>query len=288
MAAIKPEFAERPWVETATILRAEVGSGVHGVATAGTDDRDEMAICIEPIDEAYGIGVPFEQHIYRTAAVREGKSDARSQPGDLDLTIYSLRKWLRLALHGNPSVIVLLFTPTVVLENATGYSLRHDMGPHFASRQAGKRFLGYLQGQRQKLLGERGQKNVNRPELVEKFGYDTKYAGHMLRLGYQGIEYMRTGRLTLPMAEPYRSRVLDVRQGRVSQADVVAETLGVEDTLKELQDSSPLPLVPNTAAVNEWMLDRYLEWWKAGWGHDRYLQTLKRMGRDDMIERYSL
>jgi len=54
---------------------------------------------------------PFEQFIYRSAAEREGRADARSTGGDLDLTICGLRKWTRLALKGNPTVLLLLFTP---------------------------------------------------------------------------------------------------------------------------------------------------------------------------------
>src|SRR4051812_15839533 len=99
-------MSDRSWVENSTILRCEVGSGVHGIASAGTDDRDEMGVCLEPYALACGIRETFEQHIYRTAAVRECKSDAPSEPGDLDLTIYSLRKWIRLALKGNPTVMV--------------------------------------------------------------------------------------------------------------------------------------------------------------------------------------
>jgi hypothetical protein len=34
---------------------------------------------------------------------------------------------------------------------------------------------------------------VNRAELVEQFGYDTKYAIHTLRLGHQGVEFLETG-----------------------------------------------------------------------------------------------
>ncbi|SHI68548.1 Predicted nucleotidyltransferase [Tessaracoccus bendigoensis DSM 12906] len=30
------------------ILRVQVGSGVHGTALSGQDDRDEMGICLEP------------------------------------------------------------------------------------------------------------------------------------------------------------------------------------------------------------------------------------------------
>lgn len=210
---------DRAWVHTATILRCEVGSGAHGTATAGKDDRDEMGICLEPFPAAWGTEGQFEQHVYRTAAEREGKHDAPSQPGDLDLTIYSLRKWARLALDGNPTVLILLFGEPLTM-NAHGERLR-QMADAFASKQAIGRFLGYLTAQKQRLLGERGQKNVNRRDLVEQFGFDTKYAGHMVRLGHQGIEYARMGVLTLPMADPARSRVLDIRQGRVGLNDVL-------------------------------------------------------------------
>ena len=51
--------------ETRTILRCQVGSGVHGTAIAGTDDRDEMGICLEPPDYVIGLR-RFDQYVYRT------------------------------------------------------------------------------------------------------------------------------------------------------------------------------------------------------------------------------
>jgi hypothetical protein len=36
--------------EQNTILRVQVGSGLHGVTVAANDDRDEMGVCIEPAD----------------------------------------------------------------------------------------------------------------------------------------------------------------------------------------------------------------------------------------------
>lgn len=261
-------MSNRTWVDKSTILRVEVGSGVHGIASEGTDDRDEMGVCLEPFDLALGVIETFEQHIHRDAAVRHQKSDAPSEPGDLDLTVYSLRKWVRLALKGNPSVILLLFAPksAVVLEDARGRRLR-ELAPFFASRQAGSAFMGYLQAQRMRLIGERGQKNVNRRELVEKHGFDTKYAGHMLRLGYQGVEYMETGRITLPMPPEQRERVLAVRRGEVDLNDVLTETGSVERQLQDLHSTSPLPPQPDSKTVETWMLDTYLEHWKGTWEH---------------------
>lgn len=268
---------DRSWVDGATLLRVEVGSGVHGIAQAGRDDRDEMGVCLEPYEFAQGVRFTFEQHVYRTAAIRESKHDAPSQPGDLDLTVYSLRKWVRLALQGNPTVLTMLFAPpeATVMIDARGYHLR-ELAHHFASKQAGARFLGYLQAQRQRLLGERGQKNVNRRELVEQFGFDTKYAGHMLRLGYQGVEFMETGRLTLPMPEPTRAKVIAVRRGEVDLNGVLTETGELEMKLRDLQSTSPLPDDPNTEAVEDWMLNLYLEHWKCDWEHPRLLSALTR------------
>ena len=59
-----------------------------------------MGVCVEPLSEAMSLWAPFEQFIYRSAAEREGRENARSIAGDLDLTIHSLRKWMRLALKG--------------------------------------------------------------------------------------------------------------------------------------------------------------------------------------------
>ena len=59
--------------ERGMILRVQVGSGVHGTAVAGQDDRDEMGICLEPPQYVTGVAqvpagtdsaatVPFEQY----------------------------------------------------------------------------------------------------------------------------------------------------------------------------------------------------------------------------------
>jgi hypothetical protein len=87
----------RATAESSTILRGLVGSTVHGLnVNDGIEDRDEMGVCVEPLEAAMALWAPFEQFIYRSAAEREGRDDARSIAGDLDLTIYSFRKWTRL------------------------------------------------------------------------------------------------------------------------------------------------------------------------------------------------
>lgn len=253
--------------EKRTILRGIVGSRVHGLHIEdGLEDRDEMGICIEPIGAAMGVHAPFEQFIYRSAAEREGRHDAPSQGGDLDLTIYSLRKYVRLALKGNPTILLLLFAPdsALVQMNALGGQLR-EMAPSIISRQAGKAFLGYLQAQRQRMLGERGNGGHGRPRaaLTEQFGFDTKYAMHMCRLGLQGVELMKTGKIQLPIAEPDRSWLFDVRIGKVDQQEVLTRTGESERELKDLIDTSPLQEHPDEASVDAWLTRVYFRMWSA-------------------------
>lgn len=258
---------QRQLVERTTILRGTVGSTVHGLHQDDQDDRDEMAIFLEPAEFLVGLRVassgrswgPFEHYVERTQP--EG---ARSGPGDLDLVAYSLRKWLRLALSGNPTVLLLLFSPPESLLVCTerGTELR-ALAPAIVSRKAGPRFVGYMRAQKERLIGSRGQRRVNRPELIAAHGFDTKYAMHVARLGLQGVELLSTGRLTLPMAEPDRSRVMAIRRGDVPLDEALAEIDAIEQQLHTAVENSPLRAEPDYERVNGFIVDTYRESW--GW-----------------------
>lgn len=247
--------------EKSTILRCLIGSTAYGLNVQDSiEDRDEMGVCLEPLYEAIGFR-EFEQLVYRSAAEREGKHDAPSCAGDLDLTIYSLRKYCRLALKGNPTVLCLLFAEPLLIE-VRGVELR-KLTPDFISVKAGNAFLGYLQAQRQRLLGERGGMGVNRQVLTDKFGFDTKYAMHMCRLGIQGVELFKTGMMTFPVREPDRSWLLDLRQGKIGLQEALTRVGELERELKNLYNTTHLPAEPNTKKVEQWMCQTYLEHWKA-------------------------
>lgn len=240
------------------VLQGLVGSTVYGLNVGdGIDDRDEMGVCVEPISMAMGL-TGFEQYIYRTAVERTGDHNTKSQAGDLDLVVYSLRKYVRLALKGNPSILALLFVPddSLVKINDVGYALR-ELVPQLISRKAGGAFLGYLQAQKQRLLGERGQMRSNRPELVEKYGFNTKYAMHMLRLGYQGVELLTTGRLTIPTPEPQRTELLGLRRGEMPLQEALTRAGELECELKDLLGHSSLPELPDKEFVEKWMVQVY-------------------------------
>lgn len=257
------EHGDREAALGGEILRTVVGSGVHGIAIAGTDDHDEMGVFIEPPDAVVGVRRPVDHYVYRTQP--EG---ARSGPGDTDLVMYSLRKYLRLAAKGNPTVLLVLYAPAdaVLVCRPLGEQLR-ALAPAFLSQRAVHRFVGYMHAQRQRLTGEGRRGRVpNRPELVARYGYDVKYASHALRLAYQGLEIARDGHLTLPMPETERERVLAVKRGDVPvMADVLAELDDVCGQIERLLAAghTPLPPEPDWAAVSDWSSAAHRAHW--GW-----------------------
>ena len=142
-----------------------------------------------------------------------------------------------------------------------------DLGPTLLSQQAVRRFLGYMNGQRERLLGLGRRSRVpNRPELVARYGYDVKYASHALRLAYQGLEIVRDGRLTLPMPDSERERVLRVKRGDVSElAEVLSEIDQVQAAVEEhlATGRTPLPAQPDLGAISEWSVAAHRQHW--GW-----------------------
>jgi uncharacterized protein len=263
----------REIAEKGMILRVQVGSGVHGTSITGQDDRDEMGLCLEPPQFVTGLArvpngtgglspsVRFEQYERHTAWDRPGGLANRSGAGDLDVIIYSAKKWARLALAGNPTVLLLLFVPDeeVVFRDAAGAELAAN-AHRFVSRLAASRYLGYLRGQKAAMTGQSGA-HTNRPELVAVHGYDTKYAMHALRLGLQGIELLSTGRITLPVPEPHRAYLRSIRRGERPLDEVVDAITDAEERLARLRDSSAIADQPDRRWVDEWLHRSYLDSW---------------------------
>lgn len=241
-----------------------VGSTAHGLAIGGSDDRDEMGVCVEPPERVIGLN-QFEQHLYRTAWVRTdtGPSTAeqpRSEAGDLDLTVY----YLRLAVKGSPSILALLYVrpDDLLVRTPLGDGIQ-ALAPKLISRRAGKAFLGYMTAQRERLTGERGRQGKVRREFSPEAGYDTKYAMHMLRLGYQGVQLLEAGEILLPMWEYHRDLLLRVRKGEMALDVVLNEARALESKMERLIGKTRLPAEADQTAVDAFLVDAYREVW--GW-----------------------
>ncbi len=248
--------------ENGLIMQCLAGSGLHGISIASTDDRDEVGVCIEPPRYVIGLGTiqgaPFEQYLYRSQP--EG---VRSGPGDLDLTVYGLRKWMKLAMAGNPTIILPFFAPEENFTYLSEYGRQLlALREKIVTRQAGQRFIGYLQQQLRRLESHHGKgKDVTRPELIQAYGFDTKYAAHMVRLGWQGEELMVTGTLTLPVPEPQRAWLMDLREGKHTMKEAVHEATTAARRIQAAIRTSPLRQAPDEGQIDQWLARAHLQVW---------------------------
>jgi hypothetical protein len=242
-----------PWVPR-VLLRVEVGSTAHGTGTLDQEDYDELGVLADTWQRT--IGIPGHPVRKETIVYRPGKQvGERSGPGDYDLTVHTARKFANLAAQGNPSVLMTLFGPLRYSHPCgLGDELRSDeMVEAFWHQGARQKFLGYCRAQKARMEGVRGGKHTNRPELIELHGYDTKYAMHMLRLAIQGMEYMQTGRVTLPMEYESRRFLQEVRAGKIPYENVIKTAEGAIDFLEIIDTKAPDR--PNYARINRWLLD---------------------------------
>lgn len=230
------------------LLVSETGSTAHGIG-ALTDDLDATVVRIEDFAELV-CGHPDRQSMM----IRTKPDGVRSEKGDIDLQVYTLRKFANLAAKGNPSILTAIFSPARY-HSQIEPALWEDLADLIASKRAGHAFLGYMRQQIERWTGERGQKNVNRPELVEAYGFDTKYAAHVIRLGYQGIEYMATGRFEVPMQALIAAEITKLRRGGFTEAEALDWATTIEAQLKTAIDTSLLP--PNPEPIDDWLLRIY-------------------------------
>lgn len=246
------------------ILLTEVGSGLHGVTIDGTDDHDEMGICIPPPECLLGLQ-KFEQFADRWhedgSRIAEGE---RSGHGDTDHTVYALNKWARLAAQGNPTVLLPLFAPEdkryfTSVEGAQLLAAR-DL---FLSKDAGWRFHGYLKAQRARMVGEKGEaRHRNRRELVEQFGFDTKMAYHALRLAEQGGQLMSRHNIMLPMRPAAIKYLRRVRRGDYTLDEVMRMLDFQVEMLEGSISRSNLPEHADQGAINDFLIGLHYSFWK--------------------------
>jgi uncharacterized protein len=244
-----------------TILLVEVGSTAHGTGIPGGEDYDQLGVVVEMPHQVLGLSEPgFASVMQRTQP--EG---VRSGPGDVDRTLHSLRRFLRLAASGNPSMLMALWAP-VDHTTSEGTELQ-ALGDAFIGRHVVPRYRGYMQSQAQRLLGTRGgghgrRGGGQREELVAAHGYDTKYAMHCARLGFQCAELLTTGGLNLPVEGEPAEWLRAVRRGEVSFDEWWSRVRHLDRELEALHLDDRYPSGPDRGRIDRWSIDAHQAVWQ--------------------------
>jgi predicted nucleotidyltransferase len=237
---IPREIYERePGLGDWNILLAYRGSIAHGTYEPNTkpgsiDDRDLLGVCVPPLEYYYGLKE------YGSRGTREIVDDP------WDIVIYEARKTVSLLAKGNPNVLSLLWLPEnlYVKKTDAGETLINNRDA-FATRSTFYPFMGYAKSQLTKMErgAFKGYMGDKRRALVEKYGYDTKNAAHLIRLLRMGIEFLRDGELQVQRHDA--SELLAIKHGEWELDKVKEEARRLSALCEEAHVRSPLPKEPD-------------------------------------------
>ena len=238
------------------ILRVVNGSKLYGTHHEDSDN-DAIAVFVEPPEYV------FSKRKIETALLHSRHPQGKAGPGDIDGQAYSVRHFISLVLEGNPALLTILFAPEQYWLNSTpeGAMLMAN-AESFVSMKAAPRFRGYIQNQLGRLKGVKTGHVPNRPELVEKYGYDVKYATAVARLAIQGVEYFYDGVIESPMDAGQINFLKSIRNGSWTYAEVIGIIEGLELDLENAISKSLLPLEPKYDIIYDMSRDLHESYWE--------------------------
>jgi len=230
--------------ETRLILKCYAGSYSYGTNTPESDE-DFRGICIPPKNFLLGLD-NFEQKEFN----------------DRDEVIYSLKKFVKLALDNNPNILDVLFVEPnhIVFINEFGKELR-DLRYEFLSKKVYKTYGGYAYSQLKRLTHIGKNAKGKRLDDIRKYGFSTKNAMHLIRLLRMGIEILIEGEVHVLRHDS--KELLRIRRGEYSLEKIQEEAKRLQKLLDEAYVRTELPAKPNYKLINEWLIDvheRSLNW----------------------------
>lgn len=217
--------------------RGSIAHGTYVLNSDSIDDKDIMGTFVAPKEYYLGFNhfLPCNLTEVHEKKLREW-----------DMVFYEIRKFIHLLIKSNPNVLMMLWLPEkyYIYSNSIGWSLIMCR-EIFVSKQIYHSFTGYAHGQLHRMMNWKfkGYMGEKRKILVEKFGYDTKNASHLIRLLRMGIEFLIEGKLNVEREDA--SELLDIKMGRWSLDRIKQEASILFEQAREAYIKSPLPNEPD-------------------------------------------
>lgn len=252
-----------PFLKTNVHYETIMGSHAYGVADtsvkAKIPDYDVYGFAIPPKEmifkhklgwipgfgpEPPGFDQWQEHHIF-------DEDDLGGVGKEWDLSIFNIVKFFELCRQNNPNMIDALFTPENCVIHCTqiGRMVR-DKRKLFLSKEAWKKFRGYAHAQLKKMNDKNPE--GGRREIIEKFGFDVKFAYHIVRLFDEVEQIMQDGELDLQRA---REVMKAIRRGDWTSDEIRDWAMEKEKALETAYTHCKLPDRPAVEPLRQLLLN---------------------------------
>jgi predicted nucleotidyltransferase len=246
------------WLPANVHYETQMGSVVYGVSN-DTSDMDLYGFAIPPKELVFphlaGEIPGFGRQVKRFEQYQEHHISDPSELGGhgrtYDITIFSIVKFFQLCMENNPNMVDALFTPqTAVLTCSRIGQMVRERRHIFLHKGSWHKFKGYAYSQMHAMANKKPE--GKRRELVEQFGYDVKYAYHVIRLMDEVEQILSTGDLDLQRA---REQMKAIRRGDWTQEQIREYFSTKEKDLEALYHSSTLPHSPDEGRIRQLLLE---------------------------------
>lgn len=246
------------WLPHNVIFETIMGSVAYG-ASSDTSDMDVYGVCIPSKEVVFphlaghiiGFGrekkgfEQFQQHHIQMEDELGGKGRM------YDLTVFNIVKYFTLVMENNPNCIDSLFVPQECILHITHVgNLIRENRRIFLHKGCYHKFSGYAMSQLHKMTGKNPQ--GKRKEIREKYGFDLKFALHVVRLLGEAEQILSTGDLDLRRDKEHLKAI---RRGEVSEADIRAWASEKEKHLEKCYAESKLPYGPDEKKIKQLLID---------------------------------
>lgn len=231
------------WLPLNTVYLTMMGSVAYGVS--GDDsDRDIYGVVIPTKEVLFphlsGEIFGFGKQIQRFEQYQQHGIVDTDDGNEYDLTIYNIVKFFNLAMQNNPNIIDSLFTPQFCVLHCTkvGHMIRENR-KLFLHRGAWHKFRGYSYSQLHKMTSKNPE--GKRKAIRERFGFDVKFAYHVVRLLDEIEQILTLGDIDL---QRNKEQLKAIRRGDVSEKEIRRWASEKEIQLEKAYAESKLPYGP--------------------------------------------
>jgi len=172
---------------------------------------------------------------------------------EYDFAVYGIVKYFQLCMENNPNMIDSLFVPqTCVIHSTQIGVLMRERRKMFLHKGSWHKFKGYAYAQMNKIGQKANASNPKRQEAIEKFGYDVKFAYHVVRLMNEVEQILVEGDLDL---QRNREQLKSIRRGEWTLEQLKEYFTNKEHALETAYANSKLPHGPDEDKIKDLLLE---------------------------------
>lgn len=166
---------------------------------------------------------------------------------EYDFQVINITKFLMLAMQGNPNITECLFAnQDCILHKTESFQLILDIKQEFLTQRTIPRYRGYMVSQLHKMKTKSPDAGSTRLANFEKYGYDVKFASHLIRLGLFCEQILKYRWIELRQdAELLKS----IKRGEFTLQEIEEMGQSIITRLEKLQLEMKLPIDVNKQKI---------------------------------------